>query len=184
MSKIICLDAGHGFNFKTGKGDTGAVNGNHKESVYALQITKKVGDILSKKGHKIVLTRDGDYFVSLSDRCRISDNAGANIFVSIHLNSAANKSAYGVETFHHPNSSDMSKRIAEAIQKYLVRYTKDKDRGVKTADYFVLRNTKAKAILVEVGFISHDESANKLATDDYQNKIAKAIADGIIELFG
>lgn len=176
--KYVMLDAGHG-----GK-DSGAVNGNHKESVYALQITKKVGDILTNRGYKIGYTRKDDTFVSLSDRCRISDNAGANIFVSIHLNSAANKSAFGVETFHHPKSSDMSKRIAEAVQKYLVRYTGDRDRGVKTADYFVLRNTKAKSVLVEVGFISHDESANKLSSDEYQNKIAKAIADGIIELFG
>ena len=178
MSKLIYLDAGHG-----GK-DSGAVNGTHKESVYALKIAKKVGDILTNRGYRIGYTRKDDTFVSLGDRCRISNNADANIFVSIHLNSAANKSAYGVETFHHPSSSDMSKRIATSIQKYLVRYTNDRDRGVKTADYFVLRNTKAKAALVEVGFISHDESVNKLATDEYQNKIAKAIADGIIELFG
>ena len=176
--KTIILDAGHG-----GK-DSGAVNGKHLEKTYALQIAKKAGNILTNRGYKIGYTRKDDTFISLSDRCRISNEKEANIFVSIHLNSATNKSAYGAETFHHPSSSDMSKRIAGAVQKYLVRYTGDKDRGVKTADYFVLRNTKAKAILVEVGFISHDESANKLATEDYQNKIAKAIADGVIELFG
>lgn len=178
MSKVIVLDAGHGLP------DVGAVNGEHREYKYALGIAKKVGALLTKQGHKILYTRDDDYFVSLTDRCKFSNDRNANIFISIHCNSASNKEALGVETFHHPSSSDTSKRIAESIQKYLVRYTGDKNRGVKTADYQVLRGTRAKAVLVEVGFISHNKTAQKLATDDYQNKIAKAIADGIIELFG
>lgn len=176
--KTIVIDAGHG-----GK-DPGAVNGEHKEAIYALEIAKKAGALLSARGHKILYTRTDDVFVSLEDRAAFSNQNNANIFISVHCNSAANKTAKGVETYHYKGADQISKSIAEKIQKHLVKNTQDTNRGVKEQTYYVLRKTKAKAALVEVGFISHDPTAAKLATENYQNKIAQAIAAGIIELFG
>ena len=90
MSIKICLDAGHGGT------DPGAVNGSLHEADAALAIAKKVGALLEARGASVKYTRTADKAVSLAERCKISDAFGADVFISIHLNSAENKNAAGI----------------------------------------------------------------------------------------
>lgn len=178
MSKVICIDAGHG------GADPGAINGKYQEKNAALGIALKIGDKLTQKGHKVVYTRSTDKVLGLQARCDISNVAKADAFVSIHCNSAENKDASGIETFQYPGVGGITKRLAANVQNSLsVNFPEEKDRGVKEAKYYVLKNTKAPAILVEVGFISHDETAEKLFRFSYQEKLARVIVEGIEKTF-
>ena len=101
-------------------------------------------------------------------------------FISIHCNSAENKDASGIETFKYPGVGGVTKRLAENIQNGLAsNFPEEKDRGVKEAKYYVLKHTNAPAALVEVGFISHDPTAEKLFRFSYQDKLARVIAEGV-----
>ena len=174
MSKVICIDAGHG------GADPGAVNGKCQEKNAALGIALKIGDKLTQKGHKVVYTRSTDKVLGLQARCDISNAAKADFFVSIHCNSAENKAASGIETFKYPGVGGITQRLANNVQNSLAtHFPEEKDRGVKEAKYYVLKNTKAPAILVEVGFISHDETAKKLFSYSYQEKLSHVILEGI-----
>lgn len=173
MTKKVVIDAGHG------KPDPGAVNGSKHEAVATLAIAKKVGAKLTAKGVGVLYTRTKNEAVSLKERCAISNTWGADAFVSIHLNAAANKDASGIETWRYPVAG-ATKKLADGIQTRLIAATGAKDRGVKTTTtLYVLKHTAAPAALIECGFISNNAECRKLFTEEYQEKIATAIADGI-----
>lgn len=172
----ICVDAGHGSR------DPGAVNGEYKESVIALEIVLKLGEVITAGGDEIVYTREDDTFVELYDRCKIANNAGCDCFVSIHLNSAESKQANGTETLVYGPSSVSACKLAEIVDRKMVEATGFRDRGVKfRPDLCVLKRTKMPAILVEVGFISNDDEVKQLVDESVQEKIAEAIYSGIKE---
>lgn len=174
----FCIDAGHGGS------DPGAVNGKYQEKNATLGIALKIADKLKEKGHQVVLTRSQDQALILQTRCDISNAAKADAFISIHCNSAENKDASGIETFKYPGVGGVTKRLAENIQNGLAsNFPEEKNRGVKEAQYYVLKHTKAPAVLVEVGFISHSETAEKLFRFSYQEKLARVIAEGIEKTF-
>lgn len=176
MIKKICLDAGHG-----GK-DPGAVNEKLKynESAAALQIIKRLRDLFPF-WYSVKLTRTSDdMYVSLTERCRISNSFGADAFISVHLNSFSDKKANGLEVLRYTKSGDTTKKLATVIHEQLITATGLRDRGIKLRDNVtVLKKTKAPAILVECGFISNDDEARKLFNPEFQDKIARAIFTGI-----
>lgn len=173
MAKTICVDAGHG-----GK-DPGAVNGKYCESKAAISIALKLGSLLEKNGYKVVYTRKNDAYKTLGERCRISNATNADAFVSVHLNAATNKNAEGLETYRYANCGTTTKRLAESIHNNLIESTGAKNRGVKTASFYVLKHTKAPAVLIECGFISNDKECKKLFTTEYQSNIAASVYNGI-----
>lgn len=174
MTVRVCIDAGHGGS------DPGAVNGVLHESSAALAIAKKVGALLKARGEQVKYTRTADNTVSLADRCKISNTFGADAFISIHLNSAENKTASGIETWRYTNVGTRTKKLAESVQTELIGATGAKNRGVKTtSSLYVLKHTTASAVLIEAGFICNDAEAKKLFTAKYQDKIAAAIVNGI-----
>ena len=174
MSIKICLDPGHGGS------DPGAVNGVLHESSAALAIAKKVGALLEARGVTVKYTRTADKAVTLEERCKISNAFGADAFISIHLNSAENKTASGIETWRYSNVDTRTKKLAENVQTELIGATRAKNRGVKTtSSLYVLKHTTASAVLIECGFISNNDESKKLFTENYQNKIASAIVSGI-----
>ena len=178
MDLKVCIDAGHGGQ------DPGAVNGSKHEAVAALAIAKKVGALLKGKGHQVKFTRTKDKFLSLQERCDISNDFDANVFVSIHLNAAANKDATGIETWRHKNVSAKTKRLADSVQTELIRALGWRNRGVKeTTSLYVLKHTKASAVLVECGFLSNNEESRLIFIERYQDKLAQAIADGVLKAF-
>lgn len=174
MAYRICIDAGHGGS------DPGAVNGKKHEADATLAIAKKVGKKLQKQGFKIKYTRATDKFVSLAQRCKISNEFKADAFVSIHLNAATNKDASGIETWRYTKVGSKTKELAENVQTELIAAIGAKNRGVKTSSaFYVLKHTAASAILIEAGFISNDKECKKLFSNSYQNKIAGAIAKAV-----
>ncbi len=173
MAKRICIDAGHGGS------DPGAINGTYKEKKAALGIALEPGLALYRGGSEVYFTRTNDTFVSLADRCTISNLSDADLFVSVHLNSSTSATASGIETYVYRSASTTARKVADKVQKQLIEATGAKDRGVKESGFYVLKNTKSPAILIETGFISNSTECKKLFTTDYQRTIAKAIYNGI-----
>ena len=173
----ICIDPGHG-----GK-DPGAVNGKYQEKDFNLDIAKKLAFFLESEGEfKIIFTRTEDVYVSLDDRFKIANKSKCDFFVSIHINSATNLAANGIETLCFGEFQD--RNLAKYIQKALISATCAKYRGVShTNMLYVLNNTKMPAVLIEAGFISNQEDLYSLVDNYYQDKIAGAIALGICDYF-
>ena len=178
MSLKVCIDAGHGGQ------DPGAVNGSKHEAVATLAIAKKVGTILKAKGCQIKYTRTKDKSLTLQERCDISNAFDADVFVSIHLNAATNEDAEGIETWRYKNVGERTKRLADNVQTQLIAMTGCRNRGVKTSEsLYVLKHTKASAVLVEAGFISNAAEAKSLFCEKCQSRIAQAIVNGIERAF-
>ena len=180
----ICLDAGHSQAKDTG-GDPGAVNGNYWESVAALAIVKKLANMFSNAGVQVFLTRTGGKpGLKLSERCKVANDNDVSCFISIHLNSADNKSASGIETLRYGKVGYTTKKLADEVQDSLVEALNWKDRGVKVRDnLYVLKHTRCPAILCEVGFISNDEQCKALFEDYTQFKIAQSIFLATMRVF-
>ena len=168
---IVCLDPGHGGH------DSGAWNRRTKlrEKDVVLRVAKKAGQILENHFVQVVYTRDDDRFLELSTRAAISNKAKADVFVSIHCNDAKRKSASGIETFYK-NARD----LAESIQVELADIPGHKDRGIKRANYSVLRRTACDAALVECEFIDHIKQGKWLGTEAAEDALAMKIATGIL----
>lgn len=169
----IVIDPGHG-----GK-DPGAVGPSGlKEAHVNLRVALKVAEKLRKAGVEVKLTRDSDVFVDLQHRCGIANSFNADYFVSIHCNAASTPQAHGTETYCY-KFGGKGEILARVIQAELIAVTGRANRGVKTANYYVLRRTNMPAVLTELAFISNPEEERLLADVAYREKCALAIANGI-----
>ncbi|MGE5572918.1 MAG: N-acetylmuramoyl-L-alanine amidase family protein [Bacteroidota bacterium] len=167
----VVLDPGHGGR------DPGAVGiGGLKEAEVNLLLAHMVKARL-EPFYRILMTRMEDRTVSLAARCNLANVEGAALFVSLHCNAAANVLARGAETYYVSLSA---KPLAEAIQKGLVKLGQ-RDRKAKKNRFYVLRNTKMPAVLVEAAFITNPEDAALLASVDFLNRAADVIAKAIRE---
>lgn len=181
--KVIMLDAGHG---GTDPGAIGKLDGKEiYEKDLTLTITYKVKAILEANGYKTSMTRTGDTLPSLSERPEQANEEDCALFVSVHINSAAATEAHGTETYYSDENNDddygiTSEEFAENIQEGMLKYMNSYDRGVRMANWAVIRKSNMPAILLEVGFISNEDELRKMCDDDYQNKVATGIAEGII----
>jgi len=169
----ITIDPGHGGS------DPGAVVGDVYEKDIALAVSMFLVEYLPER-FTLIYTREKDNDVPLSRRTQTSNSVGSELFVSIHANAAENINAHGIETFHFP-SSDYGNNLASCVQKSLIQKTDANDRRVKTANFYVLRTTRAPAILVELGFITNETERQMLIQENYQKTLAKAISCGIVD---
>lgn len=119
---------------------------------------------------------------NLIERANISNDAKADIFISIHLNTFKIESVKGTETFYNEKSSQ-SKYLSELIQAQIIKDVNSNDRGIKTERFSVFRNVKAPAVLVELGYITNPDEEILLNTSSYQEKLAAAMAKGILNYF-
>lgn len=180
--KIIVLDAGHG------AGDNGASGNGLIEKDITLDILQKTVALFEKDGKiKVYATRQTDVKPSFDERTDLANQVG-DAFVSIHINSAENTSANGTETFClYPNDTGSglnSYTLAETILNNLISQLGTNNRGVKSNNLIVLRQSEIPATLIEIGFISNTEEANTVLAPDYQRqKTAQAIFDSVTELF-
>lgn len=182
--KVIVIDPGHG-----GYNPGAVANGVHEADVN-LAISLKVRDKLAKSGAKVVMTRQSDVQVSaegnrvlseeLAARVRMAHNANADIFVSIHANANEKSSAVGAMTFYY---SDKSTTLARKIQDGIIKATGAVDKGIATESFHVIRNTNMPSVLVETGFITNPNEAALLSNNNYQNKVADGIYNGIVQYF-
>ena len=125
------------------------------------------------------LIRDGD----LGDVVSQANASGADYFISIHCNAASSSAAHGTETYIYKADSQ-AKKLAEAIQAAAAAELGTADRGVKTADFYVLRKTAMPALLIELAFVSNPEEEGLLSDQDIQRRIALTLADTIIDQLG
>jgi N-acetylmuramoyl-L-alanine amidase len=171
---VVIIDPGHG-----GK-DSGAIGiGGVLEKDVILPISKRITEVLERNGIQVIMTRDSDYFVTLPGRVTMAERANADVFVSIHANSAgANRpEVSGLETYHY----DSGLRLAQIVHSKILQSLNVRDRNVRKARFYVLRKTSMPSILVETGFLTGRDDAAKLRTSAYQNQMADAIAQGILQ---
>jgi N-acetylmuramoyl-L-alanine amidase CwlD len=171
----ICVDAGHG-----GK-DVGGVGFGVYEKDVALNVALKLRELCQAEGAKVIMTRTGDTYPELEDRCTIANNAKADLFISIHANIAPNSDEVtGIEAFYNKNS-EPGERFTKDLIAALDAATDCPNRGAKKdpRELRVLQKTKMTASLVELGFLSNENEAKLLATRAYQDKCAKALYEGI-----
>lgn len=168
----VFIDPGHGGS------DPGSLGFGYRESDINLQVAKKVESKLKDKGIDVKMSRNSDVFYSLSERAEMANNYGADAFVSIHQNSAANATANGIETYYNRNRVK-DKPLSDDVQKQVISQTGASNRGVKNAGFKVLVDTKMTAALVECGFISNETEVKNISNSAYQDKLATGIANGI-----
>lgn len=181
--KLILIDPGHGGN------DPGAVSKNGtKESLLNIKVSLYLMEYLKNYGYDVMLTRGmntdmvgADEGLSNEERKNIIAKTNCVAFVSIHMNKYSDETVHGAETLYYSHSEE-SKILAETVQKSIKNYVdKENKRGIKAADnLFVLKASKSPSVLVECGYISNPIEEAKLATVEYQRKIAYAICCGIM----
>lgn len=172
---VVMLDAGHG-----GK-DQGASYEEVLEKDLNLAIAQKTKELLLEAGYRVYMTRKEDAFLDKYDRADDANRKNVDIFVSIHCNFLEEGQADGIETFYAESKSGESQALAEAIQANIIEQTAAQDRGAKTADYVVIKETDMPSALVEVGFLSDAAERERLQEEGYQQKLAEGIAAGIAD---
>ena len=199
-SRTVVLDPGHG-----GKDPGATSRSGWQEKDLVLDIALRAKAHLQAQGVRVVMTRDVDRFWTLEDRPYLAARGAGDAFVSIHLNATASRSVQGVETFvtaaeNHPPTAETkmtrkypavpnnrfnhsSTALGNQIHRSLVGITRAEDRGLKRARFVVLKESPMPAALVECGFLSNPQEAQKLATPSYREAVAKGIAQGVLNYF-
>ena len=173
----VYIDAGHGGEDK----GTIAQDKTTFEKDITLKIATLIAQNLSKQDDvEAVLSRTTDVKVSLAERARDANKKNVDLFVSIHLNGqTGGNDAVGLETYYTKLRDDGSDKLAKSIQETVTSYVEVRDRGVKTAKFQVLQESKMPGVLIECGFLSNKEEAKKLSNTEYQEKLAESIEQGI-----
>jgi N-acetylmuramoyl-L-alanine amidase len=195
--QTVVLDPGHGGH------DKGQVSRYGAEKDFALDVARKLRSILQAKGLRVIMTREGDYFVPLEVRAKIANSARNSIFVSIHFNATNDDpNATGFEIFSFtprgaPSTSDgnvaarsfnmqpgssvdaQSMALSACIYHSVLGQLREYDRGIKRARFAVLRLTKVPAVLIEGGFLTERGESKLISNKDWRAKLAGAIGVGI-----
>lgn len=180
---LIVLDPGHNYDTT----DTGAVGNGLREQDVTYRIAEKVKPLLEKNGFLVIMTRNKltdnvsveSVSASLMARCDIANEAGADLFLSIHCNAGGGN---GTETYYYTDSEE-GEVLAQVIQDHVVDAVGLYDRGIKSAGFMVLGYTNMVAALLETGFIDDAADAKKLGDESRQYDFAEGIAKGICEYF-
>ncbi len=186
----VVLDAGHG------GGDPGKVGvGDVVEKEINLQVAKKVEQLLKKEKVKVIMTRKEDAMLGgeggtgtkaadMKERVRIINGEAPQLAVSIHQNSYQDAVVHGAQVFYYSGSAE-GENAAKVMQKALLSIDQDNTRQAKANNtYYLLKRTEVPTIIVECGFLSNPEDAGNLSDDAYQDKVAQAICNGIMEIIG
>lgn len=169
------MDAGHG-----GK-DPGAMYDGYNEKDFVLPMALEVGQRLEAAGCRVIYSRDDDTYITLSDRADLANELGADIFISIHANAMPQKpDINGLETYCY-KLGGQAEVLANYVHDAILESASPGDRGVRTANYYVLRETDMPAILVETGYMSNADECQMLADATYQKALARGIANGAID---
>ncbi len=192
---VVVLDPGHGGR------DSGAIGRRRVyEKKVVLDLAKRIRKRLQASGIKVYLTREGDQSLTLSSRSAKARKWKADLFVSIHANSAQNRSAKGIETYvltspGYPSTTSGSVKqtvysgnkhdaassiIGHYVQKGLIAKVKGVDRGVRRARFDVIKKSPCPAVLVECGFLSNKVEEELMLDMKHHDKIAEGIAQGIL----
>lgn len=184
--KMITLDPGHGGTDPGAIGKQGT-----KEKDITLKIAMKVRDYLLDKGAQVSMSRTNDKDVygpdatdaqELQARVDVAQANDADLFVSIHCNASTNPNIGGISSYFFPKT-DYDRIAAAAIQEDLTKKFGLDDLGVRQANFYVNKRSSMPTVLIETAFISNQKEEKLLRSNWFQNKMAKAIADGIEDYF-
>ena len=174
---LIVLDPGHGGV------DEGANVKGLLEKALALKTATLVKQQLHQKGYRVILTRSRDVFISLEKRSSIANETKCKLFVSFHYNAFKKPEVSGIEIYYCPKGpkgkQNQSKKLATLVLEGLIATTGSKNRGVKTGNFHVIRETKMPAILIEGGFMTNPQEHAHLTDQNYIEKMACSIAHAI-----
>jgi len=175
----ITIDAGHGGS------DPGAIGFGYHEADITLDISLRLRDLLNADSGRwqVQMTRSTDSTVSLEARVNMANNWPAERFVSIHCNSFSDPSANGTETYSY-SSSGTAASLRNVIQDEMIDAWGLRDRGVKTADFYVLRETTMPATLSETGFITNSYDIQFLSNANHRQTMAVAHRDALRRHYG
>lgn len=182
--RLIVIDAGHGGS------DTGAMKNGLVEKDIALDVSLRLRTLLTARGWIVKMTRDHDVDVwgpnaadiaELQARVDVANNAGARMFVSVHVNSSTSANPSGTTSYYYKPED---RALALAIQHRLIPALGTKDDGVQKERFYVIRHTSMPAVLVETAFMSNTDDASRLRSSDFRQSIAQGIADGIKDYAG
>ncbi len=171
--QTLVIDAGHG-----GKDQGARGVGPRVEKEVNLQISRRLVQMLRERGANVITTRDDDRFLELEERAGIAERSRADLFVSIHADSAQRDGARGATVYIARNASVSSMLAGETINAALVQAGIE-SRGVRRAGFKVLVGHSRPAVLIECGFLTNHYEAHNLARAEYQQRLAAAVAEGI-----
>ena len=174
----VIIDAGHG-GYE--KGAIGCLGDEEKD--INLKIAMQVEEMLKSKGINVLMTRNCDANVSLSDRVDFAKENDADIFVSIHLNSIGDvpmniHKNRGTSVYYFNNNS---KGLADSIEKYVTGQANTHDDGVRAASFAVIRPTEYVGVLVETAYMTNPLDSVLYTNDKWITKAAKGISEGIVK---
>ena len=178
---LIYLDAGHG------GADGGASSNGIKEKDIVLKLVKKMKDMLLQyENVKVATTRETDVYLPLDQRTEKANNMDADILLSIHCNSATSSSARGFESYRYPKAGASTISFQNVLHAEIIRAmgTGIEDRGKKTANFHMVRESKMKAILTENLFVSNSSDATHLKDDSFLDRIAQGHVTGLEKFLG
>jgi N-acetylmuramoyl-L-alanine amidase len=173
----ICLDPGHGGE------DPGAVGLEPfelHEKDFNLCLAQRLEVEIENHGWEVIATRRQDRTLALEARAAFANRYEADLFVSLHANAAATAEAEGMEVFHFPGSGHGRSLALHVLDRLLHHFPDHRNRGVKTANFTVLRRTAMPAILVEHEFLTHPRQLEFLADPCRQDRLAQAVFEGIV----
>ena len=183
LGSVIVLDPGHGGSDPGAIGPSGL-----QEKNINLAIAQKTAQYLRAQGATVILTRNTDIFVGLTDRPNVVTQNGADLFLSIHSNSFSSIEAMGTSTYHVRSQLEgmdevrnMGISLAKSIQAALINNIKRTNRGVQQADFVVLTKSQVPAALAEIAFISNPVEERLLGDASFQDQTARALTQGIAD---
>ncbi|MCL2056305.1 MAG: N-acetylmuramoyl-L-alanine amidase [Oscillospiraceae bacterium] len=179
MQSVIVIDAGHGGT------DPGAVYEGRMEKDDNLRMALAIRERLLACGQQVIMTRYTDVFIPLAQRSEISNQNGADIFVSVHRNSSNSPGANGVETYIQNGADALRIRNAQIVHGEIISAGVQSNGGVRQGNYAVLRETYAPAMMLELGYITNERD-NELfdqSFSEYADAAARGILISLAELF-
>lgn len=175
---VVVLDAGHGgIDFGTSCKEL-------YEKDLTFKIVKYIEQCLKEKGYTVVLTRNEDKLVPLKEIGKIANDAKADVFVSIHINSINDVNYKGITTYYYDGKGyqkDERIKLSKVIEDEILKSDKWESKGIKRENFAVLRYSKMPSTLVECGFITNEEDKRRLTKDEVLKRLAKNISSGIIK---
>lgn len=173
---LVVLDPGHG-------GDDRGVcyfPSDLIEKEINLNMAFRLRDELERAGARVLVTRTDDTFLSLDERAEMANAAGADLFLSLHVNRIpGHPDCFGAQTFYFPGSAE-GEQLAKLLQEELIKIDPENDRSSLPGSYRVLRLTTMPGALVEIGFMTNARDRGLIATEEYRDRVTSAIVQGVI----
>jgi N-acetylmuramoyl-L-alanine amidase len=186
LPSVVMIDPGHGGY------DPGVLSDSYREADLTLAIGQKLRSALAKQGISASMTRetDTDYAqrgmrgrtakrADLDKRLAMTKESQAQLFISLHANVSTQATRGGAEVFY--NEAPGAKELGEAVQNALQELPEMSKRDARPAQYYVLNNQQIPALIIECGYLSIASERERLLSSSYQDKIAAAVAKGIVQ---